>query len=443
MRRAVLSLWISNEELWKQGLYYKGIHIGTKDDEITSGYDWWSYGRPEMHGSPVIDLHAAPIPSSTSEVRAPVAKRLLQSTLRSVVERVQPILNQDIKKRDPVALSLYKKFQLVLRYRSARKYGQASVQHRLINDTFRGSAARRAVGDRYPQWAPSWEIMMRLDADAEAFETRRTRPLFVTLRRQRLLRSRPSPASDSTSTDHPPRDRGYQVRSIISPDPTPGTEVASMSAPTGHPPRASGYRMRSIMFPDPAPGTEAISSIDAGTPVVDPVSALSASSQQTNPEFQIRMFLYSADSAQKNTNPCSKMDANSTGRWSKPRVTRKHHNLTLRDEEIISTPDLTPETGVFGGPEAQETLDRRMTRRPQNRRPRSSGYRAGALLSALDLSPEISAAAGSSKPEEGREEAVEYRPMTRGRQGKGTRKFLKSKVHHEFPVPDSGDVCSF
>ncbi|POS73820.1 hypothetical protein DHEL01_v207784 [Diaporthe helianthi] len=194
--RAVLSLCIANKELWKQGLYYKGIHIGTKDDKITSEFDWWSYGRPEMHGSPIIDTHATPIPSSILRADFDFARGLVRATLRSVEERVQPLLAEDLKNADPVAVSQYRIYQQENETRAILKYGYASVQQRLIKTS-------RERPD--PQWAPPWEIMFDacLDHDVQTLDP-----------------------------------RGYQMRSIMYPNDAP---------------EPANVLMRSIMSPETAP----------------------------------------------------------------------------------------------------------------------------------------------------------------------------------------------
>lgn len=192
------------------------------------------------------------------------------------------------------------------------------------------------------------------------------------------------------------------------------------------------------MSPNIAPRTKAASSSDAGAPVVDSSSAPSASSQQKTPDFEIRKYVYNADFAQNGTGTSSKTDTNSTGRMSRPQKTWKQRKSTTRAEEILATPNLSPETAA-GGSEAEQALVRRVTTLPETRQPRSTGYRPKALLSALDPSPEVPAAGGSSKPEEGRG-AVKYRPSPWGRRQKGTNKTRKTDGYHEFPVPDVEDA---
>lgn len=171
--RSVLSVGISNERLWKQGLYYRGIHIGAKDHAVTSEYDWWSYGRAEIRGGTSIDTAAAPIHNSTSPATSTfVARGLLHATLRSVKEPVLPILIEDLERADPEAQSRFREYIATCRRRTAQKYGRASDQYYLIclmaNPGFSREAARRAVSRR--QWAPSWETMMRLDQDKQRLD---------------------------------------------------------------------------------------------------------------------------------------------------------------------------------------------------------------------------------------------------------------------------------
>ncbi|KAG8162474.1 hypothetical protein KVR01_008239 [Diaporthe batatas] len=417
MNRAVLSLWISNEELWKQGLYYKGIHIGTKDDEITSEYDWWSYGRPEMHGSPVIDLRGTPVPSSTSEMRLIDARNLLRANLRSVEESMPSIPAQSSSLGKPELLAQLD-YDMYLRRAGRRvkeKYGRGSVQSRLQKRILRGPIRVSAVGRFYPQWEPSWEMMINPDQHTQALDAQKPSPLFRTLRRRRLLRTpRPPPASDSPSTEHPPR-------------------VISKSPSTETPPWARDYRMRSIMSPDTAPGTAAAGS-GVEPPPVDAVSTPSASSsQQKTPGFQIRRTRYAAYTGSYNMTPSSETEATPTRQRRPFRRTRKAQEQppprspTPRAEELPTTPEPAPEAAA-DGPEAEKPLVRRQASRPSKLRGlRGPGSRLAEILRGLDfdnlrLRPE---------PGEARE-----RPRYHSRH----LNIHKGRPRQESAVPDVGDA---
>lgn len=194
--RSVITLGISNEKLWNQGLFYRGIHIGTEDDKITSEYDWWSYGRVEVKGSKWIDLKAAPEHTSTSQTTRIFARGLLLATLRNVKESVGPILDADVRRENRQEKKRFARYIADAVRRASQKYGRDSEQYRVLKaltDAQRSKEAMQAMVRR--KWAPSWETIMRLEQDQPELDPRQPRPPPRTLRRQRLLRPGPPPTS--------------------------------------------------------------------------------------------------------------------------------------------------------------------------------------------------------------------------------------------------------
>ncbi|KAH8773754.1 hypothetical protein F5883DRAFT_641735 [Diaporthe sp. PMI_573] len=325
--RSVLSVSISNEKLWNQGLYYRGIHIGTKDDAITSEYDWWSYGRPEIRGGKSIDIAAAPIHVSTSTTHSSLARGLLRATLRSVEEPVLPVLAKDVERAEPGAQLRLRSWIASCERRAAEKYGKASDQYYLIRIfkviSFKREEVRMAVSRK--QWAPSWEIMMGLDQDKQRLESLEPRTPPRTLGRRRLLRPHPSPASASTST--------------------------------GRLPRAERHWMRSILSPEAAPGTQTVSSNGSEDPVVVRlVYSTSRSARPKSPRDWMRGILSPVDSTSDNTTASSDTEETSTRRASTSPRTPQPHNSTYRADGLLTTLDLSPETAA-GSSEAEGRED--------------------------------------------------------------------------------------
>lgn len=184
-----MTLGISNEKLWNQGLFYRGIHIGTKDDEITSEYDWWSYGRFEVEGGRWINHNAAPAHASTSQVHWMFARGLLRATLRNVKESVLPILDQDVKGDNRRARLRLTRYTIGALKRASQKYGRDSEQYRLLKAwTYATGSKEDSDAMVARQWAPSWETMMRLEQDQPELGPRK-----------RLLRPRPPRTSTLTA----------------------------------------------------------------------------------------------------------------------------------------------------------------------------------------------------------------------------------------------------
>lgn len=235
--RSVISLGISNEQLWNQGLFYKTIHIGTKDDEITSEYDWWSYARTEVEGSVWMNPTAAPVHTSLSQVRVSFARGLLRATVRDVNRSIPPLLASDVKRKDGVdgkGRLLWGRYCSDSRRKVIRKYGRDSAQHQLLKvrpHLLPSGEARKEVLAK--GWAPSWEAIMRLDQDQREADHLQPRPPR-TLRRQRLLRPRPHPRS----RPRPSPISNLTARSIFSDDAAAKKEAASSEAKrraTSHP----------------------------------------------------------------------------------------------------------------------------------------------------------------------------------------------------------------
>lgn len=267
--RTVLSFGISNEKLWNQGLFYKGLHIGTKDDDIANEYDWWSYGRRDIEGSNWINVHASPVHTSVSQIHGLYARGLLRATLRNVKESVLPILRDDVLGKTNEHQARWKKYGNNTVRRAALKYGRDSEQYRLLKawlfDRKNKKAAEASKAVLKTQWLPSWETMMRLEEDEPDFEFRKPRAPPRTLRRQRLLRPRPPP-NPTAPTAPPSWASSYRMKSIFSDDVTPESEAVS-SEMESHLERPSEtrrswnqkYRVRSISSPD-SPGQQAMKS---------------------------------------------------------------------------------------------------------------------------------------------------------------------------------------
>lgn len=264
-----MSFGISNEKLWNQGLFYRGIHIGTKDDDIANEYDWWSYGRRDVEGSRWINVDASPVHTSMSQVHGLFARGLLRATLRNVKESVRPILRKDVSGKNNEHRARFLKYIKDAMRRAALKYGRDSEQYHLLKawsyeaGSEKAEEANKALLKR--QWTPSWETMIRLEEDEPEFEPRKPRAPPRTLRRQRLLRPRRLP--NPTAPRAPPSwSSSYRMKSIFSDDVTPENETVS-SKEDMHLERPSEtrrswnqkYRMRSIFSPD-SPGQQAMKS---------------------------------------------------------------------------------------------------------------------------------------------------------------------------------------
>lgn len=284
---------ITNEKLWNQGLFYGSIHIGTKDDEITSEYDWWSYGRAESEGSRWIELTVEPVHTSTSEVHLAFARGLIRATLRNVTQPVQPLLAADVKAGDKKARLGYKRYCRGSIRQAIQKYGRDSEQHRLLEakpSLLRTTEGRKALVAK--DWAPSWETMtrleqeqqkvglllgplqprgvaptprrqrlLRLDQEQQKVGPLQARGIAATLRRKRLLRPRSPPTSASIARQ--PWSSSYGMMNILSHDITP-RKGAVGSGPKNHlephksrRPTAERYRIRRIFSPH-SPDQEAV-----------------------------------------------------------------------------------------------------------------------------------------------------------------------------------------
>lgn len=255
--RSVITLGISNEKLWNQGLFYKGIHIGTEDDKITSEYKWWSYGRAEVEGARWIDLKAAPEHTSTSQISPMLARGLLRATLRNVKESVRPILSADVKRENHQERRRFLRYTADAVRRASRKYGRDSEQYRVLKVlTDQGQGSKEALLAMIKRkWAPSWETMMRLEQDQPELDPRQPLPPPRTLRRQRLLRPRSPPTSALTAGQR--WHSKFRMKSIISDDVVAGnedisseTKMLSKRAPGFRRPSDQGYRTNSLSSPD-------------------------------------------------------------------------------------------------------------------------------------------------------------------------------------------------
>lgn len=264
-----MSFGISNEKLWNQGLFYKGLHIGTKDDDIANEYEWWSYGRRDVEGTIEINVHASPVHTSISQVHGLFARGLLRATLRNVKENVLPILHKDVSGKNNEHRARFAKYAIDAVRRARLKYGRDSEQYRLLKTWLyepkskKAEEASKAVLKRH--WAPSWETMIRLEEEEPDFDPRKPLAPPRTIRRQRLLRPRPPPNLTAPMA-HPSWSSSYRMKSIYSDDVTPESKTVS-SEEDMHLERPSETRrswnqksrMRSIYSPD-SPGQQAMKS---------------------------------------------------------------------------------------------------------------------------------------------------------------------------------------
>ncbi|KAG6354810.1 hypothetical protein INS49_003891 [Diaporthe citri] len=287
--RAVMSLNITNEALWKRGLFYRSIHIGTKDDEITSEYDWWSYGRTEADGSRWVEVNLEPVHTPTSRVHLAFARGLIRATFRNVTQPVRRLLAADVKTGNKKAQGRYMRYCADGVRQAIQKYGMDSEQHRLLEvkpDVLETTEGRKVLVAK--DWAPSWETMMRLDQEQQKVGPLPPRGLPPTLRRRRLLRLdqhqqkvgplQPLGLPSTLRRQRPLRRRSpptlalvvrqpwtssFRMKKILPPDITPGKGAVG-SGPKNRPespesrrPGAQKYGMRSIFSPH-SPHREAV-----------------------------------------------------------------------------------------------------------------------------------------------------------------------------------------
>lgn len=238
--RPVLSLIISNEQLWNQGLYYRGIHIGTKDDKITSDYDWWSYGR-FIEETNWLDTTTAPEHSDISDLYLSSSQNLVRATLRDVKERVQAIPAKAVKEGEPAALLAWAEYCRKTLRQAITRYGANSAQVRLLSLCSTRAKAKSIPGQGlHREWVPSWQDIMTSGQGQQEAGTTEPQPPQRSAYRQRP-RHRDTPGT--TPTPHQSRTRRYREREIPScPDSAPEaiagsgtTKVEVRPAPRAHP----------------------------------------------------------------------------------------------------------------------------------------------------------------------------------------------------------------
>lgn len=406
--RCVLSLCISNEALWNQGLYYKGIHIGTKDDEITSEYDWWSYGFPEFESARWINKGSTPRHTATSETHISIASALLRATVRSVEEPVRPILAEDLRRGDPEAILRYKEYLRTALRRGVNKYGRTSVQHRVLQSSLSSLRKDETTAIMREQWAPSWRTLMQLDQDKQELGPVQPRPLPSTLRRRRLLHPRPSPASTSSvSTDRLLESQGHRTRSILSPDIAPVAEAGGSSG---------------VGNPDPL------------------LKSTPRASQRKTAKNRIRGVLSSAHHASGNMTAKPETEKKSRRLVSTPRACQQDgYKYGIR--RILSPVDYashnTTEKSETGEDSARRVSTTRTTSRPRN-----PCYVPKGLPSRLSATrPE--AEVDTSAMEAAGRDWVNFRRSFRSRQQKEMKKSHKTKTGRELHVTDGSNAPSF
>lgn len=403
--RSVISLGISNEQLWNQGLFYKTIHIGTKDDEITSEYDWWSYARTEVEGSVWMNPTAAPVHTSLSQVRVSFARGLLRATVRDVNRSIPPLLASDVKRKDGVdgkGRLLWARYCGDSRRKVIRKYGRDSAQHQLLKvrpHLLPSGEARKEVLAK--GWAPSWEAIMRLDQDQREADHLQPRPPR-TLRRQRLLRPRPHPRSNLTA------------RSIFSDDAAAKKEAASSEAKR----RATSHPTRGMLSLD--------------SPSQQPVNTLMMR-KRARRRHPAKTRPWSSDFWRKWTESIGSLDTPPETETVSPDMKKQAASPALtpgaterrtskhRSRSILSpaAPDSESTTTT---PEIGEGVIRRPSTSSKTTQSQDPTYRIGGLLSALGIIPGTEAVSATLE----KRVAGEHRPDSPERQ-KRRRKYTSQR----------------
>ncbi|ROW03894.1 hypothetical protein VPNG_07296 [Cytospora leucostoma] len=119
---------IASEQTWKEGILYRGFHIGTKNDELAGDYGWWTHGRvidrKWLDTSQVIRIPFA-------ELGIPYRRDLLRSTLRNVHDPEKPIFLEEIRNKRRDALLDLKRWRIKVWKRAIAKYGVGKVSHYL------------------------------------------------------------------------------------------------------------------------------------------------------------------------------------------------------------------------------------------------------------------------------------------------------------------------
>ena len=391
----VISLCITNEKLWNQGLFYRGIHIGTKDDEITSDYDWWTYGRFEVDGGRWVKTNAAPVHTSISNVHVQFARGLIRATLRNVKERVKPVLAEEVQGRYRKEQSHFRftKYCLQATSRCIKKYGRDSEMFRMltIERYLMGNreACRRAL---QRHWAPPWETMMHLDQDRQELDLQLPPR---TLRRRRLLRPRTS--SNPAATTPGPGPAKYRMRSIFfddaaSEEESVGSETKRRA--THHPavprPWAQNYRLRSIFFPI-SPSRRAVkSSIKKHGAKL----RRRTSPQPCSSRFRMKSIL-SLDIPPEPEAVDAETETPVVAPVPRPMPSRRQ-TPKYRMESNLSPLDTASENSTVSSEEGK-VVSGQVFVLPKTPRPQTPAHEPGTLLSALGFTAELAAVSSESE----------------------------------------------
>ncbi|KUI67001.1 hypothetical protein VM1G_02478 [Cytospora mali] len=163
-RQNALRLAIASEETWKRGEVYRGFHIGTSDNEVTSEYSWWSCGR--IFQQAWIDTtQPTRVPLSTCSMR--YRRDLVRATLRDVREPETLIFRKDVRDKNREALRNLSSWRGRMEQRAIRKYGADSKQAymcsgRAMLEVDDENDGQMEQGEDDLSWVPTWETIMNL-----------------------------------------------------------------------------------------------------------------------------------------------------------------------------------------------------------------------------------------------------------------------------------------
>lgn len=165
----VLSVSIASEETWKKGEFYRSLHIGSRNNEVTGDYGWWSCGQilqqKWVH-------HKGWTTRSLLTSHTTYKRNMVYATLRDVHEPARPVLYQDVRERKPQALRELIPWRREMERRAIEKYGAGSEQailcskRRELEDLglpVEGGLEQEVGQDKDNLgWVPSWETIMDL-----------------------------------------------------------------------------------------------------------------------------------------------------------------------------------------------------------------------------------------------------------------------------------------
>ncbi|KUI60221.1 hypothetical protein VP1G_07387 [Cytospora mali] len=163
-RQNALRLAIASEETWKRGEIYRGFHIGTSDNELTSEYSWWSCGRI-LQQTWIDTTRPTRVPLSTCSMR--YRRDLVRATLRDVHEPETLIFRKDVRDKNREALRNLSSWRWRMQQRAIRKYGADSKQAYMCSrranlDVDDENDEQVEQGEEDLSWVPTWETIMNL-----------------------------------------------------------------------------------------------------------------------------------------------------------------------------------------------------------------------------------------------------------------------------------------